>query len=123
MPPSGLLSLARECPQVVAFGLVGYAIKLTQVPDVTHGGRDVAGFHTAHLARGAQQAGGHLLYCQAFFVTEGAQQGAEFAAANCGTPYFWQRGLLPLRSGGGSSPSRSLPSGLTHRSKWLNAFY
>jgi len=76
MPPCLILAFARKSHVPVAFGDVGDVVEVAEVADVSGGGGAVAGFHAAYLARGTQEALGYLFYREAFFVAEGAEQGA-----------------------------------------------
>src|SRR5690348_16482304 len=82
LPPALLLTFTSEAGHSITFGLVGDFVQFTQVANVTKSSYAVSSLHSTDLARGAQEPLSYLFYRKAFFITERAQEGSEFAAAN-----------------------------------------
>jgi hypothetical protein len=61
--------------QSCTLSLVGNAIEIAKISNVSLGGAALAGFNTANLAWRTQQVLCHLLYREPLFFAEPSQQG------------------------------------------------
>ena len=61
---------------MIALGVVGHAVEVTQVPDIPEGSDTMTCLYTAQLTHGEQELGGSLFGRETFFQPKPAQQGA-----------------------------------------------
>src|ERR1700733_12558023 len=102
LPPALLLALPGQRHEPIPFGVIGNAVQVTQVPNVTRCRTTLASLHPADLGWRAQQFRGHLIDRQAQIITQRPQQYAQFAPANRGATgglaYFRHWMSLPSSS-------------------------